>query len=123
MDAQLVLTVSVKVGQAIPQALLMSELKPGAGKAFTVMFCVAVSPQPPLIEYVTVLVPAMAGLNVPATGSVIPVPDHVPPAVAADKLKGADPAQTGETAVIVAFAAFVTVMFVVSAAAHVPEIV
>ena len=63
------------------------------------------------------------GLNVPLIGSVIPVPLHVPPLFAAVKLKGAVLAQIGETAVIVAFAAAVTLMEAVSVAPHVPEIV
>ena len=82
------------------------------------------SPQAPLIEYVIVFAPAEAnaGLNVPFIASVIPVPLHVPPEVAAVKLNGNASAHIGKTEVMVAFADVVTVIETVSTAPQVPEI-
>ena len=61
------------------------------------------SPQAPLIEYVIVFAPAEAnaGLNVPFIASVIPVPLHVPPALAADNVIGSSAIQNGPAGVIV----------------------
>ena len=59
----------------------------------TVIETVSIAPQVPEIEYVIICVPipAIAGSNVPDTPDVIPVPVHVPPVVAASKLKVAAP--------------------------------
>jgi hypothetical protein len=77
----------------------------------TVINAVSVFPQLPGIVYVTVYVPvpAVAGSNVPLAPDVMPVPVQVPPAVAALKLNGADPMQTGATLFIVASASGDTV--------------
>jgi hypothetical protein len=123
MLLQLLEAFSVNVTHKGPHPLVISDVKPGVGKAFTVIVCVAVSPHAPLIEYVIVLVPMLAteGSNVPADAFVIPVPDHVPPTETPVKLKTAAFAHTGGTAVIVAFREDTTLILTVSVAPQVPE--
>ena len=57
--------------------------------------------------------PAVAGLKVPLVPEVIPVPVHVPPAVAAVKLNAGVPRQIGVTLLMVASAAVVPVIVTV----------
>jgi len=70
----------------------------------TVIDIVLESPQLPAIAYVIACTPALAvpGSKTPAFGSVIPLPDHVPPASAAVRFKAASFAQNGPAAEIVA---------------------
>ena len=77
----------------------------------TVIDVVLESEHPPVvIAYVIVNVPtpADAGVKVPATASVIPVPLQVPPGVAAVRLNGASVVQKGPAGVIVASGAGLT---------------
>jgi hypothetical protein len=92
------------------------------GTAFTVTVVVLLEGQAPPIVYVIVKAPApaVAGLNVPFAALVIPVPLHVPPPVAALKLKGAAFVQTGETAVIAVLGTAFTVTVVVVLDAQAP---
>ena len=67
--------------------------------------------------------PAAEGSNVPADGLVIPVPDQVPPDVAADKVTGAALAHMEGGVVIVASEFGVTVTRAVSVFPQAPLIV
>lgn len=115
----------MKVTQTGAHPLVILDVNTGVGNAFTVIVCVAVSPQIPAIEYVIIFTPvvAKAGSNVPFTASIIPVPLQTPPVVAAVKLNCAASAHIAVIAVIVAFADGVTVTETVSTAPHIPEIV
>ena len=63
---------------------------------------------------ICVPIPAVAGSKVPFEAFVIPVPLHVPPAVAADKLKEAAPTHTIVGCVMVALGIAKTVTKAVS---------
>lgn len=90
----------------------------GNGNTVTVM--VSASPQVPPMLYTIVCVPTVVaeGLKVPAVGLVMPDPLHVPPPVAAVSVIGDALEHSAETAVIVAFALGVTLMFCVDVAPH-----
>ena len=70
----------------------------------TVINVVSIPPQLPemVYEIINVPTPDEEGVNVPATESVIPVPDHIPPGLAALKLNATLPSQTDATSVMVA---------------------
>jgi hypothetical protein len=72
----------------------------------TVTTTVSILLHEPVKEYVIVSVPtpAIDGSNVPFVELVIPVPDHVPPEVAAERLKEDAATQTDDGCVIVASA-------------------
>ena len=75
-----------------------------SASAFTVMLSVSELPQEPGIVYVITKVPAPAedGSKVPAKGSVIPPPDHVPPGSTAVNVTGILLSQNGPAGAIVA---------------------
>jgi hypothetical protein len=72
------------------------------GPAVTVIEVVADAEQDPGNVYVIVLEPTVAteGSNVPLAPLVIPVPDQVPPAISAVRLKGVTPEHCGPTGVM-----------------------
>jgi len=72
---------------------------------------------------VCVPAPAVAGLNVPKAPSVIPVPDHVPPASTAVRFTEASVVQNGPAAVIVALAPLVKVILNVEELGQAPAVV
>jgi hypothetical protein len=95
----------------------------GVATVIVVVF-VSVQPLPAVTVYVIVHVPtpAVPGSNVPAAALVIPVPLHVPPAVAAVSVTGAFAGQKGPAAVIVASGARLTVIFLVLVSVHPPTV-
>ena len=81
----------------------------------TVTNAVSVFPQEPEMVYVIINVPVpdVDGSNVPLAPDVIPVPDHVPPAVTAIRLKAGEPIQIGARLLMVASANNVPVIVTV----------
>jgi hypothetical protein len=93
----------------------------------TVIFVVLVlvQPLPSVSVYVIVCVPrpAVAGLNVPADALVMPVPDQVPPPVAAVRLVAGSVGQNGPAGVIVVLGkGFTTTFTCVAALWHPPTV-
>lgn len=89
----------------------------------TVTEVVLVSEQPLVVtEYVMVNVPtpAVAGEKVPATGSVMPVPLHEPPAVADVRLTDASVIQNGPAGVMVASGDAFTTIEMLFVSEHAP---
>ena len=76
------------------------------------MSSVSVSPHAPEIVYVNVCVPgpATTGSKTPSAGSVMPVPDHVPPASAATSVVATASSQYGPAGVIVASPSAITII-------------
>ena len=66
---------------------------------------------------------AKLGSNVPATASVIPVPLHVPPGSAADKLNAATSAHNGFTFAIVASTSALTTIVSLNTRGQFPAVV
>lgn len=66
--------------------------------------------------------PADVGLKVPVVLLIMPVPDHVPPAVAADNVTEAAFAQKGPAGAMVALGGAATVMVIFLVSVQLPDV-